>query len=263
MLYIQKKPPSRQTQLTISNTANTPEWRAIPPTDTNAIRDTFNSMPKASIQADLLNEQHHLCGYCMCQIKSTEEQFEGMRIDHVVPLSLDKNKALDYNNFLGVCFGGTSSATQVSRGGERVLCCDAQKSAQQLRALNPRNQAIMDHIAYRPDGYLYFNGKTAYGEQFCENAEYDINTILQLNGITEGIGRDGVCKMDTATRIVEGRRNAYAHSRQLLAKIKPFTSSNIDHEIQRLLNNPRRQPFLGVIIFKLKQARDRLRSDGR
>ena len=263
MLYIQKKVPSRQTQSTISSTANTPEWRAIPPSDTNAIRDAFNSVPKASIQDDLLIEQHHLCGYCMCRIKPTADQFEGMRIDHVIPLSMDKHKALDYNNYLGVCFGGTSSSTQIPQRQERVLCCDAHKADQQLRALNPWDQTMMDHIAYRRDGYLYFNGKDYYSEQFCKNAEYDINKTLQLNGISEGAGRDGVCKMDTSTRIVEGRKNAFDSAHQRLAKIHPFTSSNIDREIQLLLNSPHREPFVGVVIFKLKQVRDRLRSEGR
>lgn len=267
MLYIKKNTPSIATQAKIAETKRDRHWSTVPEDDVAVRRDIFNDMDKTSIQQDLIQEQHHLCAYCMRPIETT---FEGIRIDHFIPLSEDKEKTLDYSNYLGVCYGGSHRELQANPQGNqrrnttRVLCCDAQKKDQCLRAINPWNEAIMDHIAYYPsNGYIYFKGKGDYSETFCANAQYDIDKILQLNGIFKK-DRDNIEWIsDTTTKIVEGRRNAFSAANRILADLQPLTSNKIDRVIQSLLDAPQRQPFVGVIIYKLKQIRDRLQSQGR
>lgn len=266
MLYIKKNTPSRATQDEIARVKRDSQWSNVPESDVNARRDIFDSMDKSPIQQDLIQEQHHLCAYCMRPIEAT---FEGIRIDHFIPLSVDKEKTLDYNNYLGVCYGGshrelqTNSQGHQRRNARRVLCCDAKKKDQRLSAINPWNEAVMDHIAYYSNGYIHFKGKGDYSETFCDNAQNDIDNILQLNGIFKKDKDNIEWISDTTTKIVEGRRNAFTAANKILANLQPPTSNKIDRVIQSLLDAPQRQPFVGVIVYKLKQVRDRLQSQGR
>ena len=270
MLYIKKKIPSVSTQLSLAEVRNTPEWRAIPDTDVDALRTAFNSVKKAPIQDDLLLEQRGLCAYCMRRIHKNDDKPDGMRIEHYVPLSSSKEKSLDYSNYLGVCNGG--SAFELSETGTsgisgrqkltRILCCDAKKDDDELAAINPWNENIMSHIAYTRDGIIYFNGQS-YGKQFCDNAERDIFDALGLNGKYVGSGRKAKCIQDTASRIVQGRRDAYSAAVRILSNMKPLTSHRLDHTINHLLSMNEPDEFVGVIIFKLAQTRDRLRKEGK
>lgn len=266
MLYIKKNAPSLATQAKLSQTKRDSHWNTVPENDINARRVIFDNMDKSPIQQDLIPEQHHLCGYCMRPIEVT---FEGIRIDHFIPLSEDKEKTLDYNNYLGVCYGGSQRELQTNPQGyqsrkiKRILCCDAQKKDQRLLAINPWNEAIMDHIAYYTNGYIYFKGRGDYSETFCNNAQNDIDNILQLNGIFKKDKDNIEWISDTTTKIVEGRRNAFTAANKILADLQPLTSHKIDREIQSLLDAPKRQPFVGVIVYKLKQVRDRLQNQGR
>lgn len=262
MLYIKKNLPSIDTQNEISKTKRDRHWRTVPEDDVDLRRDIFDQMDKTSIQQDLLREQHHLCAYCMRPISNT---FEGIRVEHYIPLSEDKEKTLDYTNYLGVCFGGSEhqedNEDKKSKA-KPVLCCDAQKGSQRLEAINPLNEDIMDHIAYNPQGYIYFNGNSMYSDSFCQKAQSDIDNILHLNGLFTKDGDVVTWISDTRTNIVAGRQNALLAAKKILAKMGPLTSGKIDRAIQSLLDAPRRQPFVGVIIFKLKQAQALLRSNG-
>lgn len=266
MLYIKKNAPSLATQSEISKAKRDSHWSTISEDDVKARRRIFDDMNKSSIQQDLIQEQHHLCAYCMRPIETV---FQGVRVEHFIPLSEDKEKTLDYNNYLGVCFGGSHQELQPEppdgqrRNSGRILCCDAQKGDQRLSAINPWNEAIMDHIAYRPNGYVYFRGNGDYSDVFCQHAQTDIDEILQLNGIFTKDNETIEWISDTTTRIVEGRRNAFSVANMILANLEPLTSHKIDREIQSLLDAPQRQAFVGVIVFKLKQVRNRLRSKNR
>ena len=74
-------------------------WKNIPEGDTKAIRKQFESLPKDSVRYTLLKEQHGLCAYCMRRIHNDSST----TIEHWAPLSKNKEQALQYSNFLGVC----------------------------------------------------------------------------------------------------------------------------------------------------------------
>ena len=88
MLYIKKGNPPKQL-LEFKNKGG--KWEAI-------TRDEG----KDSLRKSLLEEQNHLCAYCMCRI-----QFRGSKIDHWFPQSLSiynlEYKKLDYSNLFLVC----------------------------------------------------------------------------------------------------------------------------------------------------------------
>lgn len=74
------------------------------PDDAGKLRSIFDRLPKSVIGEALCREQHGLCAYCMSQIRS--EGKKNVRIEHYKALSRNKETALDYQNFLGVCSGG-------------------------------------------------------------------------------------------------------------------------------------------------------------
>ena len=137
MLYIKKKRAPHQYIRAVARIRSSPAWKAIVGGDTKAIRSQFDLLPKEDIRESLLVEQHFLCAYCMKRIRNDALH---MAIEHWTPLSYDKERALDYQNFLGVCKGGADLG--VSESGKRVLCCDASKgsyprSARRYSAWNP------------------------------------------------------------------------------------------------------------------------------
>lgn len=73
------------------------------PKDSIQLRFLFEQMPKATIRSELIKEQHGLCAYCMKEIKGQQND---TKIEHYKALSMDKEGALDYQNYLGVCYGG-------------------------------------------------------------------------------------------------------------------------------------------------------------
>ena len=62
-------------------------------------------MPKVAIRSELIKEQHGLCAYCMRRITGQQND---TKIEHYKALSMDKERALDYQNYLGVakCYAG-------------------------------------------------------------------------------------------------------------------------------------------------------------
>jgi len=125
VLYIEKKAPPQAYNKAVAEIKGAPAWRAVRDKDTMAIRSQFDRLPKSIIRDALLKEQHYLCAYCMKRIRNNAggSQVVHMSIEHWLPLSQDKERALDYKNFLGVCKGGADVAGPRAR----VLCFDASK----------------------------------------------------------------------------------------------------------------------------------------
>ncbi|WP_375559410.1 retron system putative HNH endonuclease [Bernardetia sp. OM2101] len=115
------------------------------------------------LKHSLLEEQGHICCYCMQRI-----DFDGMQIEHYKPK--DKNKypelQLDYDNLLGVCKGKTN---------ENISHCDTLKKNEELKFLAPHENSrkhILQKLKY-----------TASGEMTSESEEVrdELEDILNLN----------------------------------------------------------------------------------
>lgn len=104
-----------------------------------------NYREKDELRASLVNEQRHLCCYCMSRIKATHD---GMKIEHWQSQTRFSDRQLDYDNLLGACRGGEGKP-------KSQQYCDTQKGDRDLK-WNPadRTRSIEDWIKYGVDGTI-------------------------------------------------------------------------------------------------------------
>ena len=246
MLYIKKTSPPAEYVREIAKLKSTKEWRDLSDVDTDAIRHTFDALPKDMVRASLLEDQHYLCAYCMRAIKNDEHT----TIEHFKPLSSGKEAALDYNNFLAVCDGGQSTDVQNTR---RILCCDASKGNQSLSVLNPLDAEITSHISYTRQGTIQYICPQDWDAEKKKAVDEDINKTLRLNG---QVDKDHCTIRDTATMLVKNRKDAYETYTRLILRLNKqgkLTTARLEKEIQQLLDKQIRQEYTGVIVFFLKR----------
>lgn len=253
MLYIEKKTPPQAYQNAVAKIKGTPTWRSIRDGDTKAIRIQFDLLPKAEIRDALLAEQHYLCAYCMKRIRNNEDGAEivHMTIEHRFPLSQDKERALDYKNFLGVCKGGSD----ISGPRNRILCCDASKSDEACLTVDPLNKGMMQYIAYNKDGTIYC--LPTAGSDTVKLIEHDLNEVLRLNG------KSG---HDTVTQLIKGRRDAYKQAQRMYRELSNrgrLTSAQISKIIREIEQLDEYPEFAGTILFFLERKRKALVSQGK
>lgn len=253
MLYIRKSTPPVEIIRAIAAQKSTPEWRGLSNGDTKGCRSVFNALPKNTIRDALLKDQHYLCAYCMRKIQNN--QFTS--IEHFKPLSLGKEYALDYSNFLVVCDGGKNSEDDVQ---PRLLCCDASKSDQELNILNPMDSECMSHIVYTRDGKIEYRYPENWTNEQKEKVNEDINCILVLNG---KLDKNGLVIQDTPTRLVTNRKYAYESYKKIVqheSDKKRLTPARIEKIIQSLLSKDEYDEYVGVIIYFLARKARNLRS---
>lgn len=252
MLYIEKKAPPQSYQRAVAEIKSTPTWRSIHDGDTAAIRSQFDLLPKPEIRDALLAEQHYLCAYCMKRIRNNKDGagVVHMTIEHWFPLSQDKERALDYKNFLGVCKGGADIAGPRNR----ILCCDANKADEASLTINPLNKGMMQNIAYKKDGTIYCLQNAGSDAKLIN---HDLKDVLQLNG------KSG---QDTATGLMKGRRDAYKYAQSIYRDLSVrgrLTSTQIGKIIQEIERLDEYPEFAGTILFFLERKRKSLMSQGK
>ncbi len=248
MLYIRKQMPDRDILDKIAEAKNSSEWKMARCDDTKAIRQCFDSLPKEAIRKKILQEQHSLCAYCM---KRIDDNPLHTTIEHWFPLSKDKERALDYNNMIGVCKGGSS--VNLTDGSKRELCCDAYKGDTEI-TISPLKQEHMKLIKYTKDGKIYTSDS---------ELDKDITEKLRLNGI---FNSDGSFKCDTSTGLVKGRRDAYKKSVtiiEFLANKGKLTSAAIRKEIDNIEKKEVMEEYAGVVIFFLEKKYKMLVGQGK
>lgn len=246
MLYIKKMRPPVYVRQELTRLKSTVEWRKLADDDVKGRREFFDQVPKEILRAPLLEDQHHLCAYCMCRLSDLDK----VKIEHYKPLSLGKEYALDYDNLLAVCMGGECSEPEAGR---RILCCDASKSNTELHVINPMDYECMSHIKYDRQGMIYFQSPKEWDEERKRAAKDDINGILQLNGKLDSSDK---LIQDTATHLVKNRADAYRRYQDLMdrwSKHEKLTAAHLRGLIHKLEAKPERDAFVGVIIFFLKR----------
>ena len=237
MLYIEKEGLPDAVNRKIIELSKNKEWKNISEDDTTAIRNTFdNAFPKNGVKEILLHEQHGICAYCMRRIRMDNHS----RVEHLIPLSRNKDRALDYNNMLGVCDGGEKSTGNQGH----ILCCDAHKKEIEI-TISPLNKAQMDKIAYDSDGKIYTKPRD-------EGMERDINEVLLLNGIQK---RDGTVR-DTSTELLKGRKDAYGRAKRMMETLNAkgkCTSATLKKIMDELYNREERDEFVGVQLYYFRK----------
>ena len=257
MIYIRK----RRTPESIKKKAD--EIKSTPgsgydeielPKDAGQLRTLFDQMPKDEIREALYQEQHGLCAYCMRRIRPCREN---MKIEHYRELSYYKEEALDYQNYLGVCYGG-----EKEDGKPHVLCCDAARGAEEL-TINPWDKRQMEAIAYQRNGEIYIRKDRGLDPELVDQMQKDVDEKLQLNGIRD---TNGKMLYDTTTKLVAGRRSICdsVHSQfERWDRHKCLTVEFLQDKISKLENMLNGEniadDYIGVRIYLYKRKQDKLR----
>lgn len=258
MLYIQKrKTPNiiAEEAEKIKKTPGSGYAQLEVPENSKQLRILFEKMPKDEIRKALFFEQHGLCAYCMRRITGVRED---TRIEHYKALSTDKEAALDYQNFLGVCYGGEKEDSN-----NECLCCDAARGEKEL-TINPWNKRQMEAIGYyRDTGEIYVLQNVGLGMELQQALQKDIDEKLHLNGEKDLKGR---IIWDTRSKLVAHRRaicdsvySQFARWGRKGVLTADFLRDKIEKLEEKLKNDETADEYIGVRLYFYKREEKRLR----
>lgn len=175
---------------------------------------------KEKLKEYLINEQGHLCAYCMSRITN-----QSSTIEHYVPRKGKFGKSslsLNYQNLLAVCNNARNG-----RGEDRH--CDVSKG-DKLISINPCRETDIDYIRY--------NSK---GEMVSDKEEFniDFNITLNLNNLTLMNNRKAA--LNAALMTMRKMNTGRWHKDYLQKCLIKLETQNIKTE------------YVGIIIFELKK----------
>ncbi|WP_251205980.1 HNH endonuclease family protein [Acetatifactor aquisgranensis] len=258
MIYIQKRRTPDVVKSKAAEIINTPDsgYASISlPEDTKQLRDLFDKMPKDEIRRALCKEQHGLCAYCMRRI---EPRYDSTKIEHYMALSESKQKALDYQNYLGVCYGGERD----ERGKVYVLCCDAARKEHAL-TINPWNKRQMEAIGYKRNGEIFIRSDKGLDAQLVMDMQTDLDKVLVLNGMKNA---EGKVISDTASKLIAVRRGIYDSVCSQFERWdkkkclnKDFLKGKIEYLEKQLQGDELAEPYIGVRLYFYRQKYNRLK----
>lgn len=186
---------------------------------------------KEELLEKLLQEQGHICAYCMRRIPEKRTLPAGVApvtIEHWLPRNPeskeDIGQGLDYRNMLAVCSGNRGC------GDKEGLTCDAARGNETLK-VNPCNADTLRGITYTSSGRI---------QSSDPKIDEDLNKRLHLN--SEVISLPENRKQVLQTLIEDVRKNHGAGDISLYCrrKLEQIQSS----EEQKL-------PFVGIMIWWL------------
>lgn len=160
-----------------------------------------NGQGKTETIEALLEEQGHLCAYCMRYIYV--EKAPITQIEHWEAQSNEPIKQLDYSNMLGVCSGRISWADETQNITTTTFCEDVRGNIP--LAINPLNINLIEEIKFTEQGIIFSDN---------ELINKDLDETLKLN---IGIIRDN-------------RKNIW------LSVKKDVSKHNTPTQIEKLLN---------------------------
>lgn len=258
MLYIRKRRTPDVVKRKAAEIMGTPDsgYSTISlPEDAKQLRSLFDQMPKEEIREALCKEQHGLCAYCMRRI---EPHSDSMKIEHYKALSADKAHALDYQNYLGVCYGGEKD----SKEKPCVLCCDASRGERSL-TISPWNKRQMEAIAYKRNGEIFIRNDQGLDPDLVTDMQNDLNEILSLNGKRDANGR---VLYDTASKLIAGRRRIWESTRSQFERwdkkkclTADFLKDKIDYLEKQLTQDEIAEPYIGVRLYFYKKKYTKLK----
>lgn len=126
---------------------------------------SFDNLYKDDVRVSLLNEQGHICCYCMKRIPEANIQ-PSTKIEHFKCQDNYKDEELNYKNMLLACSGNQGSP-------EQLQTCDTYKGNKDL-SFNPSNKSrnIEKLIKYKANGEIYSTDETLNEE---------LEKVLNLN----------------------------------------------------------------------------------
>lgn len=130
---------------------------------------------KDQIRTMLMEDQGHLCAYCMCEIprKDVPPDITPVIIEHYIARNPTDGRSvgqgLDYQNLLAVCHGNT--AEKGTRCFED-LTCDQHRGNAEFKKVNPCDSSTLTSIFYGMDGTI---------DAADPDVRHDLQVTLNLN----------------------------------------------------------------------------------
>lgn len=196
---------------------------------------TLRNPLKEKVLECLMEEQGHLCAYCMRKIPDERPGIPHQSIEHWLALNPqdgeDSGQGLDYANFLAVCSGNRRGK---GRGKDR-LTCDAHRDNKPLTVV-PTDPTTLKTIFYSENGDIGASDPTIND---------DLVVTLNLNCVSD----DG--------SLPASRKGALDAVQQQLAE-DSTTPELLLEACRKLLarfesETDPKTPYVGIIIWKLKQ----------
>ncbi len=269
MIYIRKKRTPQFVKAKRDEIINTPDSgyeEIVLPKDSKQMRVLFGQMTSVELRKSLCEEQHGLCAYCMRKIvpQKQDKNDEEVRVEHYVPLSKNKDLALDYSNFLGVCYGGNKDIR--IEGVSFIACCDAYRGERDL-TISPWEKRQMEAIAYRRDGFMFVKTNMGLDPELVEQMQRDINEVLHLNG---EVNEKGEVINDTTSRLVANRKKIRDSVESQVKRWEKhgclsstFLEEEIDTLYRQLQDNNDAEPFIGARIYYMEKVYKSLKRRGK
>lgn len=262
MLYIRKHRTPKKVKdkaLEIINTPDSGYKDIVLPRDTQKLRNLFDQMPKAEIRKALYLEQHGLCAYCMRRIAPEScPGSDSMKIEHYKALSEDKDNAMDYQNYLGVCYGGEHD----NKEKPYILCCDAARKEKPL-TINPWDKRQMEAIAYQRNGEIFVRKDKGLDSNLVHKMQRDLDEVLLLNGKRD---KEGKFLHDTASRLVANRKKIYESTRSQFERwdqkkclTEEFLKDKIALVEKQFEDGQIADPYIGVRLYFYKRRYSRMK----
>lgn len=197
--------------------------------------ETLRNPEKQKVLGCLLEEQGHLCAYCMRKLPDERSEILPQSIEHWFacspPGGEDRGQGLDYSNFLAVCSGNRGG---VERGKKR-LTCDAHRENETL-TVNPTDPSTLETIFYSENGDIHATDPIIDDDLALKlnlNCVFDSGSLSEFRKSALGaVEKELVENSDTQEALMEA-------CRQLLGKFE--------------LEIDPKTPYVGIIIWKLKQ----------
>lgn len=148
--------------------------------------DRLRNPLKSKVREALMQEQGHLCAYCMRRIPDErimemDNDLSDVYIEHWQARSSTKNtsenKGLDYKNMLAVCSGNEKAPEARGKHKRKYFTCDKKRENASLK-VNPLDVVILETIYYLSDGRMKSTDK---------DIDDDIHIRLNLNCSTEAV----------------------------------------------------------------------------
>lgn len=179
---------------------------------------------KDDVRRQLLEEQGHICAYCMRRIS-----IDKMKIEHWKAQNAEdgtgKEHMLEYRNMLGVCLGNQGNIYSKQT-------CDSHRGNAEL-FVDPRNESHIQKIQYSADG------KICSSDLRIRN---DLSSLLNLN----------------EQMLIDGRKRAIQMLQNYLMKKNPKGTWNVS-----LLRNAQKQfaekkdgmypQYVGAVLYFIER----------
>lgn len=202
--------------------------------------DLLRNPLKEQVREALMQEQGHLCAYCMRRIPDErilqeDTDLSDAYLEHWQSRSsaggTGENKGLDYQNLLAVCSGNEKAPGATGRRKGRHLTCDKKRGNAPL-TVNPLDAATLATISYTSDGKIKSSDPTIND---------DLNIRLNLN-----------CSEEAVT-LPENRKAMLDTIQELVFQEEDLLQACMDQlHIWENETDPK-TPYIGIVIWWLRE----------